>query len=606
LYPIIKDKSGKQLAILNNVSQATIREKINGDYTFTFIAIIEELKTDYIQYGNQIEIKNQLFNIVTYTKERTSNNKLLCSVYCEQVSYELLEENTLFDYSNITATEALQYALEGTPFTVGTVEDLGTQTFQRDEQEINKRALLIDIAQAYDAELEFDKYTVNLYSMRGANNGVEIRLGKNLKGIKHIVDGTKKDSEGNPKVIYEIDFLELEELDEFKALETIRLGDTVKPVDEGLGIEIAARIVEYEYNPIEKRNSKVILSNFQDDISTYNVEIRKTVNEVKNYKDIWNRAKAINSNNTISTSILEGTIDAANNDLKAGLGTVKVTDNNGILILDNQDEQLATKALRLLGGTLAISNEKDQSGNWIWRTFGTGDGFVADEIVSGTIWTNLISIVGNADNPNAFKWDSEGLKVYKLNTDNTIDTNQYILIDNEGIRFTKDAGKNYFLRITFTDAGFVVDHGNGSQTIMDEEGFKKKILSNGNEYVYLNLFESGTASLSGSSSGVDNVPDEATLDSQGIGIAWITLTNPDFIGREFIVTPSFRGAPQMRYLTGDGNTTTMTINVEVLEYDYVNARFKVRARVKTVTPANFQNWWYVDACDISYIAFAKE
>ncbi len=592
MYPIVKDKSGKQLAILNNVSKATIREKINGDYIFTFTAIIEELKTDYIQYGNQIEIENQLFNIVTYTKERTSNNKLLCSVYCEQVSYELLEENTLFDYSNITATEALQYALEGTSFTVGTVEDLGTQTFQRDEQEINKRALLIDIAQAYDAELEFDKYTVNLYSMRGANNGVEIRLGKNLKGIKHIVDGTKKDSEGNPKVIYEIDFLELEELDEFKALETIRLGDTVKPVDEGLGIEIAARIVEYEYDPIEKRNSKVILSNFQDDISTYNVEIRKTVNEVKN--------------NTISTSILEGTIDAANNDLKAGLGTVKVTDNNGILILDNQDEQLATKALRLLGGTLAISNEKDQSGNWIWRTFGTGDGFVADEIISGTIWTNLISIVGNADNPNAFKWDSEGLKVYKLNTDNTIDTNQYILIDNEGIRFTKDAGKNYFLRITFADVGFVVDHGNGSQTIMDEEGFKKKILSNGNEYVYLNLFESGTASLSGSSSGVDNVPDEATLDSQGIGIAWITLTNPDFIGREFIVTPSFRGAPQMRYLTGDGRTTTITINVEVLEYDYVNARFKVRARVKTVTPVNFQNWWYVDACDISYIAFARE
>lgn len=606
MYPIVKDKSGKQLAILNNVSKATIREKINGDYIFTFTAIIEELKTDYIQYGNQIEIENQLFNIVTYTKERTSNNKLLCSVYCEQVSYELLEENTLFDYSNITATEALQYALEGTSFTVGTVEDLGTQTFQRDEQEINKRALLIDIAQAYDAELEFDKYTVNLYSMRGANNGVEIRLGKNLKGIKHIVDGTKKDSEGNPKVIYEIDFLELEELDEFKALETIRLGDTVKPVDEGLGIEIAARIVEYEYNPIEKRNSKVILSNFQDDISTYNVEIRKTVNEVKNYKDIWNRAKAINSNNTISTSILEGTIDAANNDLKAGLGTVRVTDNNGILILNNQDEQLATNALRLLGGTLAISNEKDQSGNWIWRTFGTGDGFVADEIISGTIWTNLISIVGNADNPNAFKWDSEGLKVYKLNTDNTIDTNQYILIDNEGIRFTKDAGKNYFLRITFSDAGFVVDHGNGSQTIMDEEGFKKKILSNGNEYVYLNLFESGTASLSGSSSGVDNVPDENTLDNQGIGIGWITLNNPDFIGREFIVTPSFRGAPQMRYLTGDGNTTTMTINVEVLEYDYVNARFKVRARVKTVTPANFRKWWYVDACDISYIAFAKE
>lgn len=440
-YPIVKDKNGNKLAILNNILNPNVFEKINADYTFNFIAIIEELKTDYIQYGNQIEIDNQPFNIVTYTKERTHDNKMIVQVYCEHVSYELLEESTLFDYSSITAEEALTILLQDTPFKVGNVDYLGKYTFQRDEEEQNKRAQLIDIAQAFKGELVYRGYTVDLYSLRGSNNGVQIRLGKNLKGIKQIIDGTKKDENGNPSVTYEINLLELveaEEYKDFKALETIRLGDTVRTIDEGLNIDFASRILEYEYDPVRKINSIVVIGNFVENIATDSIETRKVIKEVISKKDIWNRSKAINPDGTVSTAILEGDIDTANNLVKAGLGSVRITDNNGILILDNPDEMLATKALRLLGGVLAISNEKDQSGEWIWRTFGTGDGFVADEIVSGSLYTSLISIVGNKNAPNAFKWDETGFRVHKLNADNSIDLTTFILIDNTGFKFYKN------------------------------------------------------------------------------------------------------------------------------------------------------------------------
>lgn len=93
------------------------------------------------------------------------------------------------------------------------------------------------------------------------------------------------------------------------------------------------------------------------------------------------------------TTKLTGIIDTLSNQINAGGGAVTLTDNNGILIVDNKDTP--TKALRLLGGAFAIANAKDGQGNWIWRTFGTGDGFVADEITSGKLLTGLVEIIGD-------------------------------------------------------------------------------------------------------------------------------------------------------------------------------------------------------------------
>ncbi|WP_066499853.1 phage tail spike protein [Abyssisolibacter fermentans] len=667
-YPMIKNKDGKMLAVLNNVIKNAIKERINGKYTYSFTCIIEELKTDYIEYGNQIEINNQLFNIMTYTKRRTNSNKLVCSVYCEQVAYELLDHMSLFNYSNITAEQAMQnLLLDTSSFTVGHVDYLEKHTFQRDEKEANKKALLLDIAQAYNAELYFNKYEISLYSQIGANNGVQIRVGKNLKGITKTVDGTKKDIDGKPSIIYEINIFELVETEEYTdyiELETIRLGDTVHVIDEGLNIDIAARVLEYEYNPIKNINSKIVLGNFVENIATYNVEVKRQIDVVKKYKDIWNRAKIINPNKTISTEILEGSINTLNNEILAGLGSVRITENNGIMVTDNPDEAQATKALRLLGGTLALSNEKDQSNNWIWRSFGTGDGFVADEIISGQIWTSMINIVGNVQQPNAFKWDANGIKVHKIKEDNNIDFNQFILLDNKGLKFTKDGGNNFELSMTFagglkigkhsiegletelnnineiasnaqntastaninaqaaqtkaneantkaseayekaedalqegiqynnvsitTNKGVVATHGDGSETILDGDGFKRRIISNGNVYNYVNLQNAGTYTTTGSYSKSDsNISpiSQSSLDSRGVGVNWITIPNPDFKGRHFIVILAILGIGEIfTGFSGGGSYSTwnffLETNLKVLEYDYSNGKFKVRARIK--------------------------
>lgn len=109
--------------------------------------------------------------------------------------------------------------------------------------------------------------------------------------------------------------------------------------------------------------------------------------------DIWDRANNITAEGKFLTSKLQGAIETGLNLINAGAGCVTITDTNGILITDLSENP--TKALRLLGGVFAIANEKDAGGNWKWRTFGTGDGFIADEIISGQILTSLINIVGD-------------------------------------------------------------------------------------------------------------------------------------------------------------------------------------------------------------------
>lgn len=96
----------------------------------------------------------------------------------------------------------------------------------------------------------------------------------------------------------------------------------------------------------------------------------------------------IDDNFKINADYIDGEITHLVGDIEKGQGSVTITDENGIMIVDNKENP--TKALRLLGGIFALANEKNQDGSWRWRAFGTGDGFTADEINGGTIRAGVV------------------------------------------------------------------------------------------------------------------------------------------------------------------------------------------------------------------------
>lgn len=270
----ILSKSLKPFAIIENYTNDSIDELINGEYKFTFTAVIDEDgKSEYLVDGNLVEVEGQLFNIVHHRRTRANDGSLIVAVDCEQASYDLLEFEWEAGFVQAgTPRQLLNMVLSGTGFTVGTVELSGYISVDLAEENVSARAILMEIAAQSGGELLFDRYKISLLFRRGQERGVDFRLGKNLRGIIKDVDIRS----GEVITAYEIEIVELNSLAEFEGLEYFELGDTVHITDPELGIDEAQRIVGYSYSPRLRMNSKVTISNKIPGIKDAMVALRKT------------------------------------------------------------------------------------------------------------------------------------------------------------------------------------------------------------------------------------------------------------------------------------------------------------------------------------------
>ena len=243
-----------------------IREELNGAYTLDFDAMHESDKP--ITPDAEVEAESQAFDIATYEQENGSKG-VYYHLQCEHVTYRLIEDELEYFANSGTVSSHLSALFTGTPFTVGTVEPTGDTTISINER-TNKREILFAIAQTFDGELSYDGYTVHLLNQRGRDNGSQLRIGKNLTGIRKAIDKRDKDESGNPLITYEVDVVNIAETDEYadvKDFESLQLGDTKRVIDDEIGVDASLRVVSLEYDPKDKRNLKVELSNRTKDVA---------------------------------------------------------------------------------------------------------------------------------------------------------------------------------------------------------------------------------------------------------------------------------------------------------------------------------------------------
>ncbi|QGG47658.1 phage tail spike protein [Heliorestis convoluta] len=192
-----------------------------------------------------------------------------------------------------------------------------------------------------------------------------------------------------PLVQYELTVVDLETLTGYDH-EKVRLGDQVIVIDRELqpALTVKARIIEIRRYKNEPEKAEVRLGNFLPIFTDQMTEMNRWRSKVANKEVFWDNKM---DKGNVKTDWLEGVINALQNEVRAGSGTVKITEQDGILITDKEENP--TRALRLLGGILAIANSKnDATGEWNWRTFGSGDGFTADLINTGKIRSNQIEV----------------------------------------------------------------------------------------------------------------------------------------------------------------------------------------------------------------------
>lgn len=114
-------------------------------------------------------------------------------------------------------------------------------------------------------------------------------------------------------------------------------------------------------------------------------EQKTSIDKVTNESDKWDRIdKVTNEQGNLITGRLEGSINNALNTIFGGNGTMEMIDGT-IIFRDKDTDANSTMAMRLNFGGLAIADSKKADGSWDWKTFGTGQGFTADYMNTGTL-----------------------------------------------------------------------------------------------------------------------------------------------------------------------------------------------------------------------------
>lgn len=222
-----------------------------------------------------------------------------------------------------------------------------------------------------------------------------------------------------PKVTYDANVIDLEKAAGLSH-EAVRIGDAVTVIDRDFVPEISvkARVVELVRDLLYPENSRLVLGNFFDMYSS-----EDDIERLKERAGTWDGS--IQPGDKVKTKWLDGVINAIQNEIYGGAGTIRLQ-NDGMLILDKPADSDPQRAIILNNGILGISNKRIPGGDpakasgWEWRTFGTGDGFTADLFNAGTMLSNRIKggdfVLGgwNGENGRFWMYNADGIVTLEM------------------------------------------------------------------------------------------------------------------------------------------------------------------------------------------------
>lgn len=161
--------------------------------------------------------------------------------------------------------------------------------------------------------------------------------------------------------------------------------------DEALSLNDMAYVTKLIEHPETPEKDAVTISNDLTSIGGLSLDgiiARITgIAEIINQKQaLYDRSKAISQDGSIPAKRLEGMIDVLKTQLTSSVSNW-YTDENGNLILEALN---GSGAMQLCGEGFMIANTRTDDGKWDWRTFGTGEGFTADMLVTGFLSADRI------------------------------------------------------------------------------------------------------------------------------------------------------------------------------------------------------------------------
>ena len=198
------------------------------------------------------------------------------------------------------------------------------------------------------------------------------------KAVKQLYD----DGLDKPTMSITFNITTLEHMEEFKGFENllnVGLGDRVQLHYDPLNIDVTSRITAYTYDCLKEEYSSLTVGDIVDGF----VEIATSTNEKLN--------NILNKNGTVAGSSINGTINALNTQFKAQRDVAEKQHVRAMLFEDLDPDSPTYGAMSIGTMGFEIASERTEDGRgWKWSTFGTGQGFVADQIVTGVLSAIMI------------------------------------------------------------------------------------------------------------------------------------------------------------------------------------------------------------------------
>ncbi len=215
-----------------------------------------------------------------------------------------------------------------------------------------------------------------------------------------------------PTVTLDINLVQLSntaEYAEYKALESISLGDTVTCKHAKLGVETTARCTKLTYDCVRDRIDAITLGDYKPG---YFSDVSSTVNAVN---------AAIRPDGYVMAEKIAGIINGVNAQLSLQSTAAQKVDGRAFLIEDLDTDSELYGAIEAGTQGLRIANTRTTDGKaWDWKTAITAAGMIADVIIAGILadktgysFWNLDS--GELQLSGIFKqYDSNGKKSIEL------------------------------------------------------------------------------------------------------------------------------------------------------------------------------------------------
>ena len=188
--PVILNKDNAWEAVLENAFDIIVTSEVNGADTLEFKLPFQDAKRLSLDNEKQVQIVNDVYRIRTVTDDKTSDGRVVTTVYAEAAFYDLAfsEVKETISFNADTADVPMAHALAGTDWAVGTVNVTSKRTWECNEK--NALAVLRQTQVIHGGDLIFDcaNRLVHLLTFSGNDNGVLFCYRKNMESSQREVD----------------------------------------------------------------------------------------------------------------------------------------------------------------------------------------------------------------------------------------------------------------------------------------------------------------------------------------------------------------------------------------------------------------------------------